>query len=783
MAAILGALGGAGVTAWMLRRRPTPSHEPRSAEMIRAGSIAEALGALAARVCDVHDALLLADEHRHLVDVNDRACALYGYTRAEMLGMTITDLIPPEGLAACESRLKELDQSGFLSRETTHRRKDGTTIPVEVRLRRMEVGGRRFLGSVVRDISDRVRRTELAHLAARQWQETFDATHDGICLLDLNQRIVRCNRALLALFNRTEHSAVGRTCWEVIHGGREPVKDCPVQRAAHTLQRESTELEIQGRWFEVIADPLLDETNTLKGMVHILRDLTDRRRAHEQLLAILDGIQSPLYVSDPTTYELLYANPALTKSMGGVVNGQPCYKALREFDAPCAFCTNDRIFGENLGRTHVWEHRNPFTGRWYQCEDRAIRWVDGRMVRFELATDITEKKLADEEHQRLDQQLQQSQKMESLGVLAGGIAHDFNNILQSVLGNASLALEDLPAEAPVKENLREIERSARRAAELCRQMLAYSGRGTQILAPVHVKDLVMEMVDLLKSSVTKMAEVRLELASDLPPIRADAVQIRQILMNLVVNASESIGERPGIITVSTGQRDCQREELDRTLTGGGLPEGPYVWMEVTDTGCGMDPITLSRIFDPFFSTKFTGRGLGLPTVLGLVRAHKGTLSVASTPGRGTAVRVYLPAVIEGAARRPGPPADASRPAAQVILLVDDEDAVRQTGARMLRRLGYSVVTAADGFEALDLYDRMRGQIALVVLDLTMPRLSGVDTLRELKRKNAAVRVLISSGYTKDDVSTRFAPGDICGFLHKPYSREELQLRLQETLAG
>ena len=163
----LGALGGAGVTVWMLRRRPAPSQEPRSAGMIQAGSIAEALGALAACVCDVHDALLLADEHRHLVEVNDRACALYGYTRAEMLGMTITDLIPPEGLAACESRLKELDQSGFLSRETTHRRKDGTTIPVEVRLRRMEIGGRRFLGSVVRDISDRARRTELAHLAAR----------------------------------------------------------------------------------------------------------------------------------------------------------------------------------------------------------------------------------------------------------------------------------------------------------------------------------------------------------------------------------------------------------------------------------------------------------------------------------------------------------------------------------------------------------------------------------------------------------------------------------------
>ncbi len=400
-------------------------------------------------------------------------------------------------------------------------------------------------------------------------------------------------------------------------------------------------------------------------------------------------------------------------------------------------------------------------------------------------TDVTERKWAEEKRLHLERQLQQTQKLESLGVLAGGIAHDFNNLLAIILGNASLALDDLPHLSPARDNLGAIEATSLRAAELCRQMLAYSGKGQFVIEDIRLGALIGEMVSLLKSSLSKKAVLNLNLKEPLPTMRGDPSQIRQVVMNLVINASEAIGERSGSVTISTGIMECSHEYLSDVYLDDRLTEGSYVWLQVADTGCGMDSETQRRIFEPFFTTKFTGRGLGLSAVLGIVRGHRGTLKVYSKPGKGTTIKVLFPIAPEG--RPAADPYDEAMlgdwHGAGVILLVDDEESIRAMGNRMLERLGFQVLAAADGRAALEIYRTRREEIALVLLDLTMPHMDGAETFRELRRIDPAARVVMSSGYTESEIAPRFANERLSGFLQKPYALYALAQCLRNALSN
>ncbi|RUQ31308.1 MAG: response regulator [Candidatus Competibacteraceae bacterium] len=399
-------------------------------------------------------------------------------------------------------------------------------------------------------------------------------------------------------------------------------------------------------------------------------------------------------------------------------------------------------------------------------------------------TDITERKWAEEKRLQMERQMQQTQKLESLGVLAGGIAHDFNNLLTIILGNASLALDEMPSLSPARDSLKAIEATSLRAAELCRQMLAYSGKGRFVIENIRMNDLIGEMISLLKASISKKAILNLNLKEPLPPLRGDPSQIRQVLMNLVFNASEAIGEHGGVITISTGMMECSNEDISEIYLDDNLTEGLYVWLEVSDTGCGMDHETQRRIFEPFFTTKFTGRGLGLSAVLGIVRGHKGALKVYSEPGRGTTFKVLFPAAESD---RPLVPQSSSNTqhsdwkGAGTVLLVDDEESVRNLGNRMLERLGFKVLIAVDGQQALETFRELHNEIVLVILDLTMPYMDGEETFRELRRIDQKVRVIMSSGYTESEITPRFAGKRLSGFLQKPYTLDTLTQRLRDVL--
>jgi two-component system cell cycle sensor histidine kinase/response regulator CckA len=358
------------------------------------------------------------------------------------------------------------------------------------------------------------------------------------------------------------------------------------------------------------------------------------------------------------------------------------------------------------------------------------------------------------------------QKLVSIGVLAGGIAHDFNNLHHVVQGNADLARLHLAPESPAREHLDEVVRATPRAAELTQQLLAYSGRGAVETRRLDLSDEVREMATLLRTAISKQAALVWVLSPDLA-INADPTQVRQILMNLITNASDALGESPGSITLSTGRTDDPR-------AGSGTHD--FVFLEVSDTGCGMDTSTLQRIFDPFFSTKFTGRGLGLAAVMGIVESHHGHIRIRTGPGEGTTFRILFPAVGAGADdATPARPSGADWRGRGTILLAEDEEGVREVVGRMLERLGFRVLSAEDGVAALEELERSDHTITAVLLDVSMPRLGGSETLRLIRERRPDLPVVLMSGYTEQEVASKLlddSPGAV-GFLQKPFLPEDL----------
>ena len=399
------------------------------------------------------------------------------------------------------------------------------------------------------------------------------------------------------------------------------------------------------------------------------------------------------------------------------------------------------------------------------AHSRAVPIVDseGEIVEwFGTASDITARKSAEEG-------LRQAQKLESIGVLAGGIAHDFNNLLIGVIGNASLVEDMIPPDDPACELVQGIIKTGQQLAHLTRQMLAYSGQGRFFMEHLDLSDVVRDIGDLVRPSISKKVALQFELEEDLPQIEADRGQVQQILMNLVINAAEAIGSHDGVVTVITGMRLVDASFTKSHAQASGLRYGEYVALEVRDTGCGMDEAVKAKIFDPFFSTKFTGRGLGLAAVHGIVRGHAGAILVNSESGKGAAFTVLFPAA--------GGRVEESRPAAPrrsvkgsgTVLVIDDEEIVRELARRALERNGYNVLVANDGLSAIDMFRRRPENIDVAILDLSMPGMSGEETLPELRKIRPDVKVLVSSGFSEAEAMAMFSGQRVSGFVQKPYT--------------
>jgi PAS domain S-box-containing protein len=384
---------------------------------------------------------------------------------------------------------------------------------------------------------------------------------------------------------------------------------------------------------------------------------------------------------------------------------------------------------------------------------------------------------------RLEEKLLQTQKLESLGVLAGGVAHDFNNLLVGILGNAGLMQYELEPESPLRPLVDGIHTAAVRASDLTRQLLSYSGKGRFVLANLDVNAAVHDMTQLLATAVAKGVTMRYELAPGLPPIEGDGSQVRQVVVSLVTNASDAMGGRGGEVTVSTTAVQAEHDYFADAVVDDQLPAGAYVCVEVADTGHGMSAETVARIFDPFYTTRFVGRGLGLAAVLGILRGHKGAIKVTSEPGRGSTMRAYFPATAAAVEAPRAPSAMAVRAGRRTILVIDDEEGVRNVARRIFERADFDVLLAVDGVDGVERFRERQHDVAAVLLDVTMPRMGGEETFAELRRIRPDVRVLLSSGYSEQEAMGRFAGTGLAGFIEKPFRPQTLLDKLRGVLGG
>ena len=515
--------------------------------------------------------------------------------------------------------------------------------------------------------------------------------------------------------------------------------------------------------------------------------------SEERFRLISENADDIIWMAD-LDLRLTYVSPAIQRILGYSPE-EALQITVEELLAPDSYRRATELVRKELqreatgqadpNRRHVLEvqkyHRD---GRLIWLEIRAgfLRDPEGRPTGIlGVSRDISERKAAEEERRQLERQMQEAQRMESLGVLAGGVAHDFNNLLMGVLGNAELVLMQLPDDSPLRMQLSEITRSAHRAAELTNQMLAYAGHGKYVVEQISISRLIRTMSNLLSAAISKKAVLAFNLSEPLPPVEADASQLRQVVMNLVTNASEAIEETSGTITVSTGVMEADAAFLEGCVVTPAPRPGLYVYLEVTDTGCGMDASTVARVFDPFFSTRFLGRGLGLAAVLGILRGHNGTIKLHSRPGVGSTFQALLPAAIP---EDLGPRAvQGSCGSVGTVLIADDEEAICSIARLALGRQGYQVITAATGRIAVQEFYRHAQDIIAVVLDMTMPELSGEEAYREIRKLDSRVPVLLSSGYPQEMAANRFHERGLAGFIQKPYRPQDLVARIREITGG
>ena len=525
-----------------------------------------------------------------------------------------------------------------------------------------------------------------------------------------------------------------------------------------------------------------------EGLVAFAIDLTQGLKAEDNLQRSEAGFRSLVDHSPDVVLKvdrsgtILFVNRAISQSPLGAIKGRNVLDFVLEKELTKLRSAVRRAFDDSLASQLECEARG-LDGiiRPYDVRISPIPHPSGPEAAIVVATDMTERQRLADQEARLQAQIQQSQKLESLGLLAGGVAHDFNNLLMGVLGNASLVLMDMSPDATHYQHLKGIETAARRAAELCQQMLAYSGKGRFVVRPVDVCEVVLGTARLLEASIPKHVSLKYDCLPGERAVEADIVQLRQIVMNLVLNAADAVGERRGMITIRTGAMYCDSDYLGSTFFDDRLAPGHFAFIEISDTGTGMDKDTRAHMFDPFFSTKSHGRGLGLAAVLGIVRGHKGGIKVYSELNVGTTIKVILP-VSELPAQRLEQESASVKPPAMTgrVLIIDDEPMILNIAAEVLEYAGFTVITAPDGEEGIAKF-RAHPDTSLVLLDLTMPRMSGDEVFRELRKLKPTVRVLLSSGYNEQDTTSRFAGKGLAGFIQKPYGAEQLVEAVRNVL--
>jgi len=544
-----------------------------------------------------------------------------------------------------------------------------------------------------------------------------------------------------------------------------------------------------------ICEPLCDSTGKVVKLRGSNQDITERKQVEKTLSqqkALFEAIFT--CIPDAIVYtnvdrNVVGINPAFSSIFGFTIDDLKGEKTSFFYESMEEYERQGRIRFNLTASEHALPYEVNYRkkdGSTFPGETLGTIITDGSdmiLGYIGVIRDITARKQALEEKHLFEQQMQHTQKLESLGVLSGGIAHDFNNILAIIKGNCSLATMD---SENTENYINEIDKASDRAAALCRQMLAYAGKAQLSMAQVNMWMLVDEMTAMLKSTLPQNAVIIPELQTNIPFITADASQIRQIVMNLIINASEAIGKEQGEVKVSLTTTTVIAGQAEKDYHGKAIPQGVYVCLEVTDTGCGMDEETKWRIFEPFYTTKFTGRGLGMSAVLGIINSHKGAVQLFSQLGQGTTFKVYLPVQASNSTGEedqnqsvPSVPWQGSG----TILLVEDEKQLMFLAKSMLEMFGFTVLEAANGREALELYQKNAEEVTLVMTDMGMPVMDGYELIPALKQFNPKLPIIVSSGFGDADVNSRIGSDNIAGIISKPYNPNQLREVLKGVVEG
>jgi two-component system CheB/CheR fusion protein len=641
------------------------------------------------------------------------------------------------------------------------------------------------------DVSEIKRSLEQARYARDYAEAIVNTIREPLAVLDSQLRIRDANRSFYRAMEIREGTAAGESVFDVSSGqfGSQVIRDLFDQLKRGATELTDVEIEPKSRHGEIrtllvnarrLSSPAQEEL-----VLMAFEDITERKQAAEGIKAaearyrrLFESARDGIVVVDGLTGDILDLNPYV-EYLFGYRKDELIGRKLWEIDSmrnlPNARGALDQARERGTLRFDSFSARKK-DGRDVALELIATSYSVGESQRIQLnMRDISER-------MKFERELQETQKLESLGLLAGGIAHDFNNLLTGVLGNASLALAHIGPDQPMRLRLRDIVAAAERAAFLTRQMLAYAGKGQFLTAIIDLSDLVREISALVRTSIPKAVDLKLDLAPKLPPIEADPAQIQQVLMNLVINGAEAIGENTGgTVTVRTSLREVSHREVGELFKSEPAEPGMYLQLEVIDTGIGMDEAIKARIFDPFFTTKFTGRGLGLAAVQGIVRQHRGVIFVHSAPGRGTTFRVLLPASVREADAQTREATAGSIPDGSVALVIDDEKVVLNIAEHVLSRNGMKVLTADNGRTGVELLREHGGLISVIILDLQMPVMGGEEALPLLREINPDIPVILSSGFDESDVSRRFSTVKPAGFLQKPFTAQRLESAVAAVL--
>ena len=746
----------------------------------------EAIAHLAAIVESSQDAVISKTLDGSILTWNGGAERVYGYTSGEMIGRSIMLLVPEDRTAEEHDIVDRIRRGERVEHfETLRRRKDGALIEVSLGISPIcDRDGRVVAAShVARDITEhRVLGERLQQLAA-----IVESSEDAVISKTLDGTILTWNEGAERIYGYTAAETIGRLMTTLLPEDRPDEEAEILQRIARgdrVDHFETVRLTKSGGLIDVslTISPIRDRHGEVRGASYVARNLTERKRLDERLrlFAAIIGSAEDAIISKTLNGVILTWNPGAERVYGYAADetiGRHMTLLLPD-DRP----DEEASILERIARGERVEHFESVRRRKggelidVSLTISPIRDRHGRITgASHVGRDISERK-------KLDAQLRQTQKLESLGVLAGGVAHDFNNLLTGILGNTSLALEILTADNPAWSLLRDVLNASERASHLTRQLLAYAGKGRFVIEPINLSGLVREIGSLIQTSIPKSVQLRLELRDDIPFIQADSSQVQQLVMNLVINGAEAIGpDQNGSVLVTTGVQSIDRHDLNVTLeVPPDLPAGDYVSLEVHDTGCGMDEATISRIFDPFFTTKFTGRGLGLAAAQGIVRSHKGAMKVYSSKGKGTTFKVLFPATEQKPLPKM-PPASHLLAKGELILVVDDEPIIRRTAKSMLENYGYTAVLAEDGKEGVELFKMLAERVSAVLLDMTMPVMSGEEAFRQMKAIRPGVKVILSSGFNEVEVIRRFTGKGLAGFVQKPYSAATLADKIRSVL--